>query len=344
MCKPLLTWSLTGATVPIQDRDIDSPMLSDENPPALVALVKFWVDTGCVQGKICNSLYGPAAKSLSSDARAATAEAFADELDQIHQRRLKTNAAMFGRQASTPAAELLVSGESVRHFGALTMALYAIPLNHPRSSRALETARKCLQVNRENSKNHMKSNNVYAWTVYCHWVLLDAPLTPFTGVFCNVIANPESSQEDLQLLEDFVASLQPAVPLSEGVEKFHQLCSIFVNVARAYVRAKAQQRHANERSDDYNFSQALQPAIGEFDELSAALGFFGPDFTASQDLTMGSEPGTDVSDGLNPSIAEPAIKPSLLDWQSGNVSLYGLLEQDLNDIACGNLGERQGNG
>ena len=190
----------------------------------------------------------------------------------------------------------------------------------------------------------MNSNNVYAWTVYCHWVLLDAPLTPFTGVFCNVIANPESSQEDLQLLEDFVASLQPAVPLSEGVEKFYQLCSIFVNVARAYVRAKTQQRHANERSDEYNFPQALQPAIGEFDELSAALGFFGPDFTASQDLTMGSEPGTDVSDGLNPSIAEPAIKPSLLDWQSGNVSLYGMLEQDLNDIACGSLGERQGNG
>ncbi len=212
------------------------------------------------------------------------------------------------------------------------MALYAIPLNHPRSSRALETARRCLQVNRENTKNHMKNNNVYAWTVYCHWVLLDTPLTPFTGVVCNVIANPESSQEDLQLLEDFVASLQPAVPLSEGVEKFHQLCSIFVNVARAYVRAKARQRHANERTEDHNYSQALQPAMGEFDDLSAALGFFGPDFTASQDLAMGSESGMDVSDGLNHGIADPALKPSLLDWQSGNVSLYGLLEQDLNDL------------
>ena len=136
MCKPSLTWSLTGATArmcqflgyhrlsrlksesgpllqrkivlfwstyvldrsnalrlgrppAIQDRDIDSPMLSDENPPALIELVKFCVDAGCVQGKICNTLYGPAAKSLSSEARAATAEAFANELDQIHQRRLK---------------------------------------------------------------------------------------------------------------------------------------------------------------------------------------------------------------------------------------------------------------
>lgn len=78
-----------GRPPAIQDRDIDCPMLSDESPPALVALVKFWVETGRVQGKICNSLYGPAARSLSSDERATTAEAYADELDQIHQRRLK---------------------------------------------------------------------------------------------------------------------------------------------------------------------------------------------------------------------------------------------------------------
>ncbi|KAL8783975.1 MAG: hypothetical protein Q9195_009230 [Heterodermia aff. obscurata] len=217
------------------------------------------------------------------------------------------------------------------------MALYAIPLTHPRSSRALDTARKCLQLSRENSKTYMTKTNVYAWTVYCHWVLLDAPLTPFTGVFCNVITNPESSHEDLQLLEDFVASLQPAVPLSEGVEKFHQLCCIFVNVARAYVRAKTHQRHANARSsNDYNFPQAPQPALGGFDELSAALGFFAPDFTASHDLTEGSERGTGVGDGLNnSSITESAIMPSWLDWQSGNVSLYAMLEQDLHDIACG---------
>lgn len=271
------------------------------------------------------------------------------------------NAAMYGRQTSSPAAELLISGESVRHFGALyvtrtsklrvkklttalfrTMALYAIPLNHPRSSRALETARKCLQVNRDNTNKHMKKNNVYAWTVYCHWVLLDAPLTPFTGVFCNIIAKPESSWDDLQLLEDFVASLQPAVPLSEGVEKFHQLCSIFVNVARAYVRAKAQQHRLSVASNDYQTSQALQPAIGEFDELSAALGFFGSDFSASQDFSMGDTHVADMGEGLNVTAAEPAIKPSLLDWQSGNLSLYGLLEQDLNGIA--NLGERQASG
>lgn len=205
------------------------------------------------------------------------------------------------------------------------MALYAMPLNHPRSSRALNTARRCLRVNRENCKAHMSRNNIYAWAVYCHWVLLDAPLTPFTGVFCNVIANPESSSEDLQLLKDFAASLQPAVALSEAIEKFHQLCSIFVSVAQAYVRAKVL-----DNGKDHTFSETWQPIMGEFDELSATLGLFGSDFT--QDVNMSNVPAVGAQDGSTPRNFEPMSQPSLLDWQSGNVSLYGLLEQDLSDI------------
>lgn len=206
------------------------------------------------------------------------------------------------------------------------MALYTIPLNHPRSSRALETARRCLRVSRDNTAVHKDRNNVYAWAVYCHWVLLDAPLTPFTGVFCNVIANPESSSEDMALLEDFLSSLQPAVALSEGVEKFHQLCSVFVNVARAYVRAKAQQRHAGENDTSYSFGQDLQPVTGEFDGLSAAMGFYGSDFQGdTRDRSMVDQSTLHDSNDL--------LQPGLADWQSGNVSLYGLLEQDLGDIA-----------
>lgn len=85
-----------GRPPAIQDHDIDTPMPSDDNPPALVALVRFWVETGRVQGKICNTLYGPAARSLTYDARAANAEAFADELDQIHKRRQKVGLSRYG--------------------------------------------------------------------------------------------------------------------------------------------------------------------------------------------------------------------------------------------------------
>lgn len=138
MCKPSLTWSLTGATTRMchflgyyclshakhesdhllqrkialfwttyvldrsnalrlgrpsanQDHNIDTPMLGSESPTALVATLKFWVEAATVQGKICDSLYGPVSRSLSVDVRAVRAEAFADELDQIYQRRCRVS-------------------------------------------------------------------------------------------------------------------------------------------------------------------------------------------------------------------------------------------------------------
>lgn len=80
-----------GHAPAIQDHDIDTPMIttSEEYPPAVVALMKFWVEYGRVQGKICTQLYGPAASSLAPEERARMAEAFADGLEQIRQRKIK---------------------------------------------------------------------------------------------------------------------------------------------------------------------------------------------------------------------------------------------------------------
>lgn len=220
------------------------------------------------------------------------------------------------------------------------MALYAIPSNHQPYSRALETARKCLRLNRELSESHRESN-VYVWTVYCHWVLLDTSLTPFTAIFCNTVANPESSQADLELLEDFVASLQPAAQLSEGIGRFHQLCSIFVKVAQAYVQAKARQQSAS--GDKHNTNSGVSPpvfgpAIVEFDEHLAALGCFGPQYV-TRDTGNNALSGDDLSGNTLDQQKQPLATPSLLDWYSGHMSLYGLLEQDLNEIAYEYVGE-----
>lgn len=158
-------------------------------------------------------------------------------------------------------------------------------------------------------------------------------MTPFTGVFCNVLAYPESSHDDLRLLEDFVTSLQPAVALSEGVEKFHQLCLIFVNVAKAFVQAKARQRQSQVSTNEHNSSlMGLQTSTDQFDELSAALCLFGPDFGFPQDLNVDGQVADDLGVTMGGMHSKPAIQPSLYDWQSGKVSLYGLLDQDLNDL------------
>jgi len=80
-----------GHAPAIQDYDIDTPMLtaSDDYPPAVIELLRFWVDCGRVQGKIRTQLYGPAASSLTPEDRARIAEAFAEELEEIHRRKTK---------------------------------------------------------------------------------------------------------------------------------------------------------------------------------------------------------------------------------------------------------------
>lgn len=100
--KVILFWSIyvmdrntslrLGRAPSIQDYDIDTPMLkSSSKNQATVALLNFWVECGRVQGKICTQLNGPAATSLTPDERARLAEGFADELEEIHQRKIKVS-------------------------------------------------------------------------------------------------------------------------------------------------------------------------------------------------------------------------------------------------------------
>lgn len=192
------------------------------------------------------------------------------------------------------------------------MALSAIPLNHPRRPLALGAARKCLQTGVEIKQGHKSSNNDYAWVVYCHWMLLHSPVTPFMSIFGHVIANPLSSAGDLELLEDFVHSLQPGLQLSEEIEKFHHLCTIFVQVAQAYVRAKT----GVAGETDTLPSSAV---TGEVDESLATLGFPIPQTALSS---------TQEADASDPTLQYDLPTPSFMDWYSGPMSLNELLEQD----------------
>ena len=82
-----------GYAPAIQDYDIDTPMpvVSEQYPLAIVTMKKYWVDCARVQGQICTRLYGPAASALPHDERARLAETFADQLDQIYQRKVEVS-------------------------------------------------------------------------------------------------------------------------------------------------------------------------------------------------------------------------------------------------------------
>jgi hypothetical protein len=202
--------------------------------------------------------------------------------------------------------------------------LHAIPVGHPQRFRTLDAARHCLGISEKFRPDDTK-HNIYIWVVYCHWMLLDAPLTPFTTVFCNIVTYPETSHGDLRLLEDFVESLRPGVALSDGIRRFHRLCSLFTHLAQTYVQAK---RRSHSVSNGLGGADAGGAAIGigEFNEHLAALGFLGLRNSLSDSVS--EEPHEETAAG-----SRPFCSPGLLDFQSGPDALYDLLDQDLGQLA-----------
>lgn len=111
-----------------------------------------------------------------------------------------------------------------------------------------------------------------------------------------------------------------------SVARFYQLCSVFYKVAEAYVRAKQQEskRRISSSKTQMGPSQQWNQALtGEFDEYLSALGF-----VPQQNLPP-------VSNDMNAMDTDMSAYLQQ-DWYTGNVSLYGLVEQDINNM--GDLG------
>ena len=90
----------------------------------------------------------------------------------------------------------------------------------------------------------------------------------------------------------------PARQVSEGIDRFYTLCSMFYQIAEAYISAKSQEAVMSE-FDDYLSTLGLMPQNGGLDNGYSVTG---------QDVMM---PG------------------NYQDWYSGNVSLYGLIEDEM---------------
>ena len=132
--------------------------------------------------------------------------------------------------------------------------------------------------------------------------------TPFTVLFTHVINDHKNGHVDLQLLNDFVQSLKPARQVSESIDRFYSLCSMFYQIAEAYISAKSQEAVMSE-FDDYLSTLGLLPQPAGFDAAYPM----------------------DGTGGMIPS--------NYQDWYSGNVSLYGLIEDE---SAIGNFDQNFG--
>lgn len=137
------------------------------------------------------------------------------------------------------------------------------------------------------------------------------PFAPFFVLLCHVIDTSDMS--DLNLLEDFTRSLEPAMPWSESSQKLHRLCQVMCSIARYYVEAKHQQE-ANEN---------MRPIGDEFEMYLGELGFMGADQMAPH---LG--PPVDSHDSFNHRAPE-FTTAQLADWFSSNRNMLGLMEEDL---------------
>lgn len=84
-----------GRAPAIQDYDIDTPMVerNSEYHPAIISLMRFWVQCGRAQGKICTALYGPAGDTLDPQDRVRTIDALAQDLEQAYSLKSKVRKA-----------------------------------------------------------------------------------------------------------------------------------------------------------------------------------------------------------------------------------------------------------
>lgn len=135
------------------------------------------------------------------------------------------------------------------------------------------------------------------------------PFAPFFVLFGYVIET--SSQDDLQLLKQFSASIEETSDASETMQKLSRLCNIMSNVAALYVEAKSQQVE----------DQAMVPINDEFDVYLSQLGLM-----PVMDSTMGNAGDPNAEFGENAQVNQMA------DWMSGSRNLLGLLEQDISQI------------
>lgn len=132
------------------------------------------------------------------------------------------------------------------------------------------------------------------------------PFAPFFVLFCHIIET--LSSDDLEILQEFVASFEGLRDASETIEKLHRMFQVMRDVAIVYVEAKSQQKQ----------DETMIPIADEFDMYLGQLGFMPVDDQAIDHGTEASHP-----------IPQTTQMP---DWFSGSRNMFGLLEEDLSQI------------
>lgn len=140
------------------------------------------------------------------------------------------------------------------------------------------------------------------------------PFAPFFVLFCHVIET--LAVDDLELLQEFVASLEPMRDASQTADKLYRVFQLYCEVAVVYIGAKKRQ-------------QEDQSLVSLNDEMDMYLGQLG--FMPMDDPSLGSVGGGGNAGGPMPmgGGAQGMQTAQMASWLTGSRDMLELLESDL---------------
>ncbi|KAM0806581.1 hypothetical protein AB5N19_06918 [Seiridium cardinale] len=301
-----------GRVSAFQDYDISIPLFSVDHCGGNLwrRVIAARVQHAKVQGEIYDQLYSSKALREPPEQRTQCAMALAESIKGMV-RDLYNIRAEFGRvrdaasltRTTEDASELILGSEMVSYHSSLTLIYRSVPQSAHGAgafaSECVEAARVAFQQHHECLRIAMSP---IAQTGYIHWTLLFAPFTPLIVIFCHAIESLDEA--DLLQLEGFASSIEHVSPLSEAIEQLYRLAQALYNIALLYVKARKSQVGM----------QDTVPLERDFEAYLTQLG-----------LTMPDTGHTAVSNAPN----VPAQSAPLGGWFAGNVTMMGLLEEDL---------------
>ncbi|KAK6355846.1 hypothetical protein TWF718_000227 [Orbilia javanica] len=319
-----------GRTPVIQDWDISATRHFGNAtlPASWNVMISQWISTGGILGDIYQNLYSPSALAKEQSLRVETARLLVEKMERIWNEMVEFSISSGARHQDVlkgfsneprnqKTLDMLHKSGRVTHLSTLTLIYRAIP-SAPGFPSTFNV--ECIDAARGAFSCHIEcmeltADNPVAMAGYLHWTILYSPFTPFIVLFCHVIET--SNVDDLQLLDQFAESLQPALSTSQAIEKLFRLCKLLHQIAALYIEAKGQQQ----QDKDMNM-------VGnDFDTYLSQLGFI-PQNHAGESINIPSAPASNSVPLANPG-------QELGDWFSGNRYVLGLMEDDFLDIDPG---------
>ncbi|KAL3460019.1 hypothetical protein BJX64DRAFT_193441 [Aspergillus heterothallicus] len=325
-----------GRAPSMPDYDIDLPATFEavDLGEHWITAFSLWIQMAKIQGLLYEKLYSPAALCQDLKLRMAEARSLAARMqDDVMYPFEKIYPLL---NSMTRVESMYIQCDEVCRFSTLTLIYRAIP---PQIGSTGTFVEECIQSARRALRSHrscmglLKEATAGTKLSYLHWSILYSPFVPFIVLFCHAIE--VSSWRDLDMLDEFVVSLEPNCSLSTAITKLHRLCQALSNVARLYIEAKTQSQKQE--------GEALASVGHEFDTYLSALGFAPPAEEGDARWAPAPVPGTmsgemryPETQNMNPPMQHMT---QLGNWFSGNQYMMGLLEEDMPMFNPPNFGQ-----